>query len=444
VTTQSVTVVNHGGTADTPRPDAAVVLWIGQVAPANAIASDLWQTADAGRLRMRAAIGQWLDTSQPPFDITAMRPRYVATLDVPTFTQMQSFALDQDTNEYYVSQTEDWNGGDPTLHIYRFSAEGELLDDVVLINGGHGGQIALEKSAGQVYLWFRWQQSDPPRPVRWQYHPSTYKAIVNVDDPEVEEVTGLIDGENWFAIDQQNGLIATQSISGLDQIYRLRRLSDVLAHVDDALATVTIPNFTATYGAWQGMATCDGYLYVLWGYGGYTDTQTDSPPRITRLSWSTGDLVVMDVSELAFGTSEPEGLCIVRDRTGTAALLMGYVNFGGGLRTNMLYAFQPPGYLDDLASPMMRYLSRVRVESDVVTVTPTANTPTSAPVTFRRPFIRPPTVVVSPLTTGPGTVVTGTSVSDITTTGFNVWLTRINSTATTVQWIAADTRTGPP
>jgi hypothetical protein len=71
-----------------------------------------------------------------------------------------------------------------------------------------------------------------------------------------------------------------------------------------------------------------------------------------------------------------------------------------------------------------------------VDVNPTANTPTSANVSFNPPFAQPPVLIACASSTVPGTVKavgvsTGPSVS-----GGTVWVYRTNGTNTRVNWIA--------
>lgn len=76
-------------------------------------------------------------------------------------------------------------------------------------------------------------------------------------------------------------------------------------------------------------------------------------------------------------------------------------------------------------------------DSGSITITPSAaNTPTSGAITFSRTFPVAPNVVVSPNTTVPGTGVTGVGVSGIGTAGATGWVTRTNTSATALQWIA--------
>lgn len=66
----------------------------------------------------------------------------------------------------------------------------------------------------------------------------------------------------------------------------------------------------------------------------------------------------------------------------------------------------------------------------------TANTPTKTSVTFSSAFSAAPTVVVTPISTQPGTYVKCVSVSNVTTKGFDIYLNRTDANSTTVAWIA--------
>ena len=78
------------------------------------------------------------------------------------------------------------------------------------------------------------------------------------------------------------------------------------------------------------------------------------------------------------------------------------------------------------------------IQHGEIKITPiAANEPTEAEVTFPKKFSGPPHVIVTPYTGAPGTMVTEASVSGIpTATGFTACLTRTNTTATTLAWIA--------
>ena len=72
----------------------------------------------------------------------------------------------------------------------------------------------------------------------------------------------------------------------------------------------------------------------------------------------------------------------------------------------------------------------------VEAITPVANTPTGKAVTFPVAYTSIPMVIVSALTTVPGTTVTGSGAAEITTTGFDAYVTRTNTTSTSIGWVA--------
>ena len=78
-----------------------------------------------------------------------------------------------------------------------------------------------------------------------------------------------------------------------------------------------------------------------------------------------------------------------------------------------------------------------QIDSGAVTIAPSAgNTPTSIDVTFNKTFARAPKVVATAQSSVPGTVVTGVGVSNVTTTGCKIWVTRTNTSNTSIHWIA--------
>ncbi|MFF4504842.1 hypothetical protein [Streptomyces sp. NPDC001401] len=79
-----------------------------------------------------------------------------------------------------------------------------------------------------------------------------------------------------------------------------------------------------------------------------------------------------------------------------------------------------------------------------VTITPVANTPTSVTITgLRSGNVRGKTffAYATASTSVPGTQVTGVGVTAVSSTSLTVWLTRTNTTATTVYWLVLGSRT---
>lgn len=75
-------------------------------------------------------------------------------------------------------------------------------------------------------------------------------------------------------------------------------------------------------------------------------------------------------------------------------------------------------------------IGKTLLESGWVSITPVANTPTSASVTFKRTYKKIPTVVMSCATSVAGTQVLGYGQTGISTTGVNIVVTRTNTVST--------------
>lgn len=71
-----------------------------------------------------------------------------------------------------------------------------------------------------------------------------------------------------------------------------------------------------------------------------------------------------------------------------------------------------------------------------VTCSAKANTPTATHVIFPKAMASVPIVLLDPLTAVPGTVFKGCSATNITTTGFDLYVTRTDNGNTSVKWVA--------
>lgn len=76
------------------------------------------------------------------------------------------------------------------------------------------------------------------------------------------------------------------------------------------------------------------------------------------------------------------------------------------------------------------------IQWGVVSITPVANTPTAKAVTFSTAYTSIPMVLTTAVTTVPGTGVSGNASANITVSGFDAYVTRNNTTNTTVGWVA--------
>ena len=84
----------------------------------------------------------------------------------------------------------------------------------------------------------------------------------------------------------------------------------------------------------------------------------------------------------------------------------------------------------------VQFSNGLLIQWGVVSITPVANTPTSAAVKFPVAYTSVPMVLANAITTVAGTSVSGSAPANITVTGFDAYVTRNGTTSTTVGWVA--------
>lgn len=95
-------------------------------------------------------------------------------------------------------------------------------------------------------------------------------------------------------------------------------------------------------------------------------------------------------------------------------------------------------YVDDaVASIPSVTLADLGFQSGKVVVSCTANTVSTANVTFDRVYTTAPIVTLTAGSSAPGTAVQEVTVSNVTTTGFTINVYRTNTSATSINWMAA-------
>ncbi|MBO7252713.1 MAG: hypothetical protein J6V25_08810 [Oscillospiraceae bacterium] len=87
-------------------------------------------------------------------------------------------------------------------------------------------------------------------------------------------------------------------------------------------------------------------------------------------------------------------------------------------------------------SGRVRFSNGLLIQWGNTTITPVANTPTAKAVAFDTAYTDAPCVFTTGYTTVPGTSVLGDAVANITTTGFDIYITRTGTTNTGVMWLA--------
>jgi len=111
---------------------------------------------------------------------------------------------------------------------------------------------------------------------------------------------------------------------------------------------------------------------------------------------------------------------------------------GGNINSNGGNHYTEGGKFDAAGGYLVVGNTRLNaIQKGEVTVTPSAsNTPTSKWVTFGTKFGGTPNVVTGVRSSVSGTTVKGWAATGMATNGFNAWVTRSNTTATDIQWIA--------
>ena len=84
----------------------------------------------------------------------------------------------------------------------------------------------------------------------------------------------------------------------------------------------------------------------------------------------------------------------------------------------------------------VQFSNGLLIQWGVETITPVKDTPTAKAVTFPVAYTDVPMVLATPITTVPGTSVSGGAAANITDNGFDAYVTRDNTTNTSVGWIA--------
>ena len=84
----------------------------------------------------------------------------------------------------------------------------------------------------------------------------------------------------------------------------------------------------------------------------------------------------------------------------------------------------------------VQFSNGLLIQWGVENITPVANTPTAKAVTFGIAYTSVPMVLTTAITTVPGTSVSGNASANITVTGFDAYVTRNNTTNTSVGWVA--------
>lgn len=187
---------------------------------------------------------------------------------------------------------------------------------------------------------------------------------------------------------------------------------------------------TLEMASWSGLSI-EGSPVTITSTGGYI---TLNPT--TQVNLVDCDAVMSNGQALCWGDASGTSTAMARMTTGNL-MYFGNASYSTYVQGSNLYLGNAsyPTYIrgSSISAPQL-------IQSGTISITPSAaNTPTAGKVTFGTAFPAAPKVVATALSTVPGTTVTGVGVSGISTTGCTIYLTRTNTTATTIYWIAVYT-----
>lgn len=284
-------------------------------------------------------------------DVTTTAPTVYATVHTWHDVPCQCIGVDPATGEIYTVQDDR-----ESSIVCRLTPDGKLLDWQTLLGAPHLVQVGVERDGDGVYIWGSWMKpaSDGPVPAglpgavsfpfRWRFSGQSYAHGITASDPTVQRVPNL-DGGVWqeFSIDQANDLVTMRIIQHLSETlttYVLRTFSQLKAGVGARLGTLSIPNVRATWGAMQGQATCDGYLYAAFG-GGTVGNPGYQDPVLVRIGWQDRTLAAVNLRSLNSAGGA----------TGTYVEVEGVTVAGGHVLTGILsepggWASQPGGWVN--------------------------------------------------------------------------------------------------
>lgn len=123
----------------------------------------------------------------------------------------------------------------------------------------------------------------------------------------------------------------------------------------------------------------------------------------------------------------------IPDPSGKALQVTGGADISGDLLVNQVNILAS---LQQLNSTLGNFL----IQGGRVSITPVANKPTMKHVSFPKSFTDTPYVMVTPVTSVPGTILLGVSTANNVKDGFDAYITRTNTTETRLAWIAIGPR----
>jgi hypothetical protein len=257
----------------------------------------------------------------------------------------QSVSWDAVGQNWYVCQRNVTESDQDRLLVSRLDADGAVLDTMLILRAGHGANIGVERTDGDVFLWTDampvggWASAiarvryvaggaaDASDPVRTEIHmPRT----------GVHRVSATVDPTSRHLIYRaQVNNVSSPTATGFIDRY------DLDAAAGGTFTRLGSMPFGASNQTLQGFTSLGDHVYTLYGSVA-TDNMT-----VTCAEWSTGN-IVQSRRIGTFGSfhhREPEGICVYEAGPGDPAptLAFGVADGTSGARNFSVARFPHPG-----------------------------------------------------------------------------------------------------
>lgn len=245
---------------------------------------------------------------------------------------------------WYVCQPDDTAQDMDRLTVSRLTADGALVDKMVVGRAGHGANLGVERDATGVWLWLDGMPSGgwATALARVPYVPNgtadaSDPSVVRTPRTGVYRVSATVDPTRRQLIFrwQSNDAASPEATGGIDRY-------DLAA----AAAGRFTPLQTLAYGAsgktLQGYTSLGDHLYHLYGDQGQDNV------TVTCTDWASGSLLQSQHITAFAGLPyrEPEGICVYENSPGDPAATLAFgiaARTDAGVRHLNMARFPHPG-----------------------------------------------------------------------------------------------------
>lgn len=221
-----------------------------------------------------------------PVSVTkvSLNAKFVIELTPPTNGNIQSFAQNVSTGEWFVSEAKSRKDGLEDAIFYRFDKNGKYLDCCVFDKGGHPQSFGVSDTN---ILWLTYNDAKGNDVVTRQYKPR--KTFTKADTTQMHVFT---DKGSYITFSPTRDYCVIREVNNnsLETYYRRSKV-DILKNVDDVLGVPVKIKRNADRIV-QGWTVRNDNLYVLTG-------ATNKTTLIEKWSFKTGNLIsVADVTKV--------------------------------------------------------------------------------------------------------------------------------------------------